>query len=84
MKFLLNINSTFSQLKKLSIVNNLDSFNFRWPGRAHDARVWQKSPLSKKLAELCYVHGRHLDESYHILGYTAYPLSNHLITPYRI
>ena len=58
--------------------------HFRWPGRAHNARVWQKSPLSMKLADLCYVDGRHLEESYHILRDTAFLLSNHLITHYRL
>ena len=38
----------------------------------------------KILAEFCYADGKHLGESYHILGDTAYPLSNHLITPYRL
>ena len=56
----------------------------RWPGKAHDARVWAKSSLSEDLADLCYVQDRHLDETFHILGDSAYPLSNNLITPYRV
>ena len=31
-----------------------------------------------------YVDNRRLDETYHILGDSAYPLSNHLLTPYRV
>ena len=58
----------------------------RWPGKAHDARVWAKSPLSEDLADLCYIQDRRLDETYHILGDSAYPypLSNNLMTPYRV
>ena len=56
---------------------------FSWPGKAHDARVFNHSPLREKLADLCYALNQHLDETYHILGDSAYPLSNHLMTPYR-
>ena len=56
----------------------------RWPGKTHDVRVWAKSPLSEDLADLCYVQDRHLDEIFHILGDSAYPLSNNLITLYRV
>ena len=64
-------------------VKKLNSF-YRWPGRAHDARVYAQSPLAEELAELCYVENRRLDETFHILGDSAYPLSNNLITPYRV
>ena len=57
---------------------------FRWPGRAHDARVYAQSPLAEELAELCHVENRRLDETFHIIGDSAYPLSNNLITPYRV
>ena len=40
--------------------------------------------LEKELADLCYVPNQHLDETYHILGDSAYPLSNHVMTPYRV
>ena len=56
----------------------------RWPGKAHDARVWSKSPLSEDLADLCYIQDRRLDETFHILGDSAYPLSNNVMTPYRV
>ena len=67
----------FSEIKKLC--------NFcRWPGRAHDARVFAQSPLAEDLGELCYVPDRRIDETYHIIGDSAYPLTNNLITPYRV
>ena len=58
-------------------------FNFRWPGRAHDARVWQKSPLFKDLAELCDIENQRLQETFHIIGDSAYPMANHLMSPFR-
>ena len=64
--------------------NKRNYFHCSWPGKAHDARVWAKSPLCEDLAELCYVDNRRLDKTYHILGDSAYPLSNHLLTPYRV
>ena len=60
------------------------SFVIRWPGEAHDARVWSKSPLCEDLTDLCYMENKRLDETFHILGDSAYPLSNHLITLYRV
>ena len=59
-------------------------FNFRWPGRAHDARVFAQSPISEDLADLCYIEDRCLDETFHVIGDSVYPLSNYLITPYRV
>ena len=64
--------------------NRLLDFNCSWPGKAHDARVFNHSPLREDLTELCHVPDRHLVETYHILGDSAYPLSNHLISPYRV
>ena len=55
----------------------------RWPGRAHDARVWLNSQFCKDLPDLCYFPNQRLDQTYHIIGDSAYPLSNHLICPYR-
>ena len=55
----------------------------RWPGRCHDARVWFNSPLFDRIADLCHSDERRLDETYHIIGDSAYPLSNNLMTPYR-
>ena len=61
---------------------NMNYF-YRWPGRAHDARVWLNSQLCHELSDLCYVGNQRLDETFHIIGDSAYPLSNHLICPYR-
>ena len=58
--------------------------NFSWPGRAHDARVYAQSPLAEELSELCHVENRRIDETFHIIGDSAYPLSNNLMTPYRV
>ena len=55
----------------------------RWPGRAHDARVWNKSPLNEILPEMMDVGNVRIDETYHIIGDSAYPMSNHLIVPYK-
>ena len=76
-----------SDLSEKECIDNIIfyvKFDCRWPGRAHDTRVWQKSSLSCKLPDLCYIEGQRLEELYHILGDTAYPLSNYLMTPYRI
>ena len=62
---------------------NIHSFCYRWPGRAHDARVWHRSPIFKALPDLCYIEGQRIDETFHIIGDSAYPLSNHLMVPYK-
>ena len=59
-------------------------FYFRWSGRAHDARVFAQSPIAQQLPDLCHVEDKRLDETYHIIGDSAYPLSNYLMTPYRV
>ena len=55
-----------------------------WPGRSHDARVFRSNPLYNTLPG----HLRHrqiprLFETYHIVGDSAFPLSPHLLTPFR-
>ena len=55
----------------------------RWPGRAHDARVCHRSPLYKDLPELCHIDGLRIDKTFHIIGDSAYPLSNNLMIPYK-
>ena len=46
--------------------------------------MYAQSPLAEELANLCYIEDRRLDETFHIIGDSAYPLSNYLITPYRV
>ena len=58
--------------------------HYSWPGKAHDARVFDHSLLREELADLCYVADQCLDKTYHILGDSAYPLSNHLMMPFRV
>ena len=55
----------------------------RWPGWAHDARVWLNSDPCRDLPGLCHFPDQRLDETFHIIGDSAYPLSNHLICPFR-
>lgn len=46
-----------------------------WPGSVHDSRVFRNSPITAELEKL--------PPNLHILGDSAYPLSNSLITPFR-
>ena len=49
----------------------------------HDARVWNKSPLNEILPELMDVGNLRIDENFHIIEDSAYPMSNNLIVPYK-
>lgn len=44
--------------------------------KMHDSHVFSLSPLSKKISAVC-------QGSFHLLGDTAYPLREYLLTPYR-
>ena len=46
--------------------------------------MFAQSPIAEDLADLCYIEDRHLDETFHIIGDSVYPLSNYLITLYRV
>jgi len=51
-----------------------------WPGSVHDARVYRNSPLGQAAAQqpdAVFPNGRFL------VGDAAYPLSEHLITPFK-
>ena len=63
--------------------NFLDVF-VGWPGRAHDAVVWKKSLICEHLQKLLYVVGRSLVNTYHLVGDTAYPCSNDIMTPFKV
>lgn len=52
-------------------------------GRAHDARVYRMSPLSETLERDLYAGPAALEDTYHILGDQAYPLSKNLLIPYQ-
>ena len=39
--------------------------------------------MFKALPDLCYIKGQRIDQTYHIIGDSAYPLSNHLMVPYK-
>ena len=55
-----------------------------WPGQSHDARVFRMNPLYQTLPG-CLQHQQvnRLPETYHIVGDSAYPLSQQLMTPFR-
>lgn len=46
------------------------------PSKIHDSRIFSMSPISQKLPTIC-------QQSYHILGDAAYPIREHLLTPFR-
>lgn len=46
-----------------------------WPGSVHGSRVFRNSPITAELEKL--------PPNLHILGDSAYSLSNSLITPFR-
>ncbi|XP_067118315.1 uncharacterized protein [Centruroides vittatus] len=50
-----------------------------WPGSANDARVYRNSPIAQAIANDLNL----LPNDSHILGDCAYPLSRHLLTPFR-
>jgi hypothetical protein len=50
-----------------------------WPGSANDARVWSHSPIGQLLAANSDI----MPVNSHLLGDSAYPLQNYLMTPYR-
>ena len=82
---ILRINSHYLSLSSVplhlsEIKKTKCTFSYRW---AYDARVWLYSPLHEKLPNLCHDDNRSIEDSYHILGDSTYPLSDFLITPYR-
>lgn len=49
-----------------------------WPGSAHDARVWQNSPIYHKITSTNLI-----PEEYHLLGDSAYPLDTFIMVPFK-
>jgi DDE superfamily endonuclease len=47
-----------------------------WPGAAHDSRVWTHSPIHEYLT-------RHCDTDLHVIGDSAYPLTNFCMVRYK-
>ena len=45
--------------------------------------MWNQSPLHDDLDDLCYFANQPIAETYHLLGDSAYPLSNHLMVPFK-
>ena len=41
------------------------------------------SPLCKELQDLCYIENQRIDHTFHLIGDSAYPMSNHLMVPFR-
>ena len=54
-----------------------------WPGRSADGSVLKHSPLSKTLPQLMNNNSEYLTDTYHIIGDKAFPLTRHILTPYR-
>jgi hypothetical protein len=67
---------------KIQAICNADSLYMDvfigWPGRSHDARTFLNSPIFKKLSD-----ENILREGFCILGDSAYPLKEWLLTPYK-
>ena len=53
-----------------------------WPGRSADGSVLKHNPLSQTLPELMDNNSEYLRDTYHIVGDKAFPLTQHILTPY--
>ena len=57
-------------------IGEIDTYLYSgWPGSVHDARVFRNSPVADTIADL--------PEEFHVLGDSAYPLTTHVLVPYR-
>jgi hypothetical protein len=73
----------FLSIKLQAIVDNsgkfMDTF-VGWPGRSHDARAFTNSPFYHSL---CNNYRDLLPTTFFIVGDSAYPLKNFLMTPFK-
>ena len=56
---------------------------FGWPGRANDSRVLQNSDIWFNLDKYLADGTRSLENSYHIVGDSAFPCRKHLMSSYK-
>ena len=55
-----------------------------WPGRSHDSRVFRHNPLYRTLPDrLLAPQPRPIVETYHIVGDSAFPISQQVMTPFK-
>ena len=54
-----------------------------WPGRSADGSVLKHSPLSQTLPQLMDNNSEYLTDTYHIVGNKFFPLTQHILTPYK-
>ena len=54
-----------------------------WPGHSADGSVLKHSPLSQTLPELMDNNSEYLTDTYQIVGDKAFPLTQHILTPYK-
>ena len=54
-----------------------------WTGRSADGSVLKHSPLSQTLPQLMDNNSEYLTDTYHIVGNKAFPLTQHILTPYK-
>ena len=45
--------------------------------------VWNKSPIKEALPDLMFSDNQRIDETYHLIADSAYPMSNYIMAPYR-
>ena len=54
-----------------------------WPGHSADGSVLKHSPLSQTLPQLMNNNSEYLTDTYHIVGDKVFPLTQHILTPYK-
>ena len=54
-----------------------------WTGRSAYGSVLKHSPLSQTLHQLMDNNSEYLTDTYHIVGDKAFPLTQHILTPYK-